>query len=309
MPNAPFAIDPHLQSIAIAYRNETLIGDRVLPYVPVGKQEFRYLEHTFGESFTLPDTKVGRKSNPNEIEFTASEKTSATEDHALDDFVPQNDIDNAPANYSPRDRAVVGTMDFVLLGHEKRVADLVFNAASYNAANKVTLSGTDQWSDFVNSDPVDDIMAGLDACLMRPNVGVFGAEVWTKLRQHPAVVKAVNANSGDSGVVSRRAIAELLELDEILVGRSRLNTANKGQPVSLGRVWGKHASFIYRNEAADTQGGLTFGYTARWGERIAGTIRDEKRGMRGGETVRAGESIKELVVADRAGYFVQNAIA
>lgn len=309
MPNAPFAIDPHLQSIAIAYRNEALIADRVLPYVPVGKQEFRYLEHTLGEHYTIPDTKVGRKSNPNEVEFTASEKTAATEDHALDDFVPQNDIDNAPANYDPRERAVTGTMDLVLLGHEKRTADLVFNAASYNAANKVTLAGTDQWSDFANSDPVEDIMAGLDACLMRPNVGVFGAEVWTKLRQHPAIIKAINANSGDSGVASRQAVAQLFELEEILVGRSRLNTANKGQAVSLGRVWGKHASFIYRNEQADSRGGLTFGYTGRWGDRIAGTIEEQKRGMRGGITVRSGESVKELVVADRAGYLIQNAIA
>lgn len=309
MSKAPFPIDPELLPVAVAYRNSRLIADRVLPYVTVGKAEFKYWKYVLEEGFTLPDTKVGRKSVPNEVEFTAQELTDSVDSHALDDFVPYEDIENAPANHDPRAQAVVNTMDLILLGREKRTADLVFNAASYNAANKVTLAGTDQWSDFANSDPIDDIMTGLDACLMRPNVGVFGAEVWTKLRQHPAVVKAVNANSGDSGVAARQAVAELFELEEIVVGPSLLNTAKKGQAPSLSRVWGKHASFIYRNEAATTQGGLTFGFTARFGSRIAGSIEDKKRGIVGGQTVRSGERVKEKIIADRAGYFIQNAIA
>lgn len=86
---APFPIQPELTAIAIAYRNQSLIADEVLPRVPVGKQDFKYLKHAMAEGFTLPDTKVGRRSKPNDVEFSATEITASTEDFGLDDPVPR----------------------------------------------------------------------------------------------------------------------------------------------------------------------------------------------------------------------------
>jgi hypothetical protein len=60
---------------------------------------------------------------------------------------------------------------------------------------------------------------------------------------------------------------------------------------------------------ADTTAGCSFGYTAQFGPVLAGTILDPDMGMRGGERVRSGESVKELITANDLGYFVQNAIA
>ncbi|UUE75476.1 hypothetical protein [Pectobacterium aroidearum] len=81
---APFPIDPHLTSIAIAYRNGSLIADSVLPRVPVGKSEFKWWEYDLADGFTLPNTSVGRTSQPNQVEFNATEETSSTSDYALD---------------------------------------------------------------------------------------------------------------------------------------------------------------------------------------------------------------------------------
>jgi len=309
MSKAPFPIQPELTAIAIAFRNMRLIADDVLPRVGVGTQEFKYLEYNKADRFTIPDTKVGRKSKPNEVEFGATEQTASTEDHALDDPVPQADITNAPPNFNPLGNAVEGIMDLILLDREKRTADLVFNAATYPTANKVTLAGTSQWSDFTNSTPLDDIMAGMDVPLMRPNVIVMGREVFTKLSQHPEINKAVHGNSGDSGIARRQALADLFEVEEVLVGESWLNTGNRGQEAALARGWGKHCTLIHRNRTANTRRGVTFGITAQWGGRVAGSERDPNIGMRGGQRVRAGESVKELVTASDVGYFIQNAVA
>ncbi|RIK92483.1 MAG: phage capsid protein [Proteobacteria bacterium] len=306
---APFPVDPHLTGISIAYKNADYIADAVLPRVYVGKESFKYWLYNLGEGFTIPNTRVGRKSEPNQVEFSATEATASTDDYALDDLIPQSDIDNAPANHDPKARAVQGITDLVMLDREVRTAGLVFAAANYNAANKATLAGNDQWSDFVNSDPVEDIETALNACLARPNIAVFGQETWSVLRRHPTIIKAVNRSSGDKGLASRQDVAELFELEEILVGQGRLNTAKKGQAVTLSRVWGKHAAFLYRNRLADTQQGLTFGFTAQFGDRVAGEIAAPTKGMRGGTIVRAGESVKELIVADRAGYLFTNAVA
>lgn len=306
---APFPITPALTAIAIAYRNGRMIADNVLPRVPVGKQEFKYRKFALADGFTLPDTKVGRTSQPNQVEFGFTETPDSTRDYALDDPIPQADIDNAPEGYDPTARSTEQITNLILLDREVRVANAVFNAANYATANKATLSGTGQWSDYTNSDPIGAILAALDSCVMRPNIGVFGRPTWTKLRQHPKIVKAVLGNAGDSGVASLEAVAQLLELEAVFVGEAWLNSAKKGQTATLARTWGKHASFIYRDQLATADSGVTFGFTAQFGSRVAGSIPDEDIGMRGGQRVRVGESVKEVICANDLGYFFQNAIA
>jgi len=309
MANAPFPVQPYLTAIAIAYRNPVLIADEVLPRVPVGVQDFKYLKHNLADGFTIPDTKVGRRGKPNQVDFQATETSSSTQDYGLDDPVPQADIDNAPANYDPLMRATEGVTDLILLDREKRTADLVFDAAQYATANKTTLSGTSQWSDFTNSDPLAAILNALDGMVMRPSIMVLGQAVFTKLRTHPKVVQAFYGNAATAGVVPREFLAQLLEMEAVLVGQGWLNTAKKGQPVSLARVWGKKCALLYRDRLADANRGVTFGFTAEWGSRVAGAQPDPDIGLRGGQRVRVGESVKELLTANDLGYLFTDAVA
>jgi hypothetical protein len=311
-PNS-FPVTPELTAIAIAYRNKTLIADDVLPRVIVPTADFKYQLFSLAEGFTVPDTKVGRRSAPNEVVFSASEATASVVDYGLSSPVPNSDIEaanNTP--YDPLGRATEQTMNLLMLDREVRAAALVFATGSYAGANQATLSGTGQWSDFTNSNPLSAIMDALDTMVMRPNIGVFGRATWTKLRQHPRIVEAVRgtgAGINAQGVVNRREVADLLELEDIYVGEGFLNTAKKGQTPTTSRVWGKHASFIYRDSLADASVGTTFGFTGQWGSRVAGSEYDKNIGLRGGQEVRVGESVKELITANDLGYFFQNAVA
>jgi len=305
---APFPIQPELTAIAMAYRNTELIADSVLPITTVGKQEFKYIVYDKADRYTIPDTKVGRKSRPNEVEFGATEKTESTEDHALDDPVPQADIENAPPNFDPLGNATEGIMDLIQLRREKAVADLVFDANNYATANKETLAGTDQWSDGANSDPIADITDAIESMIMRPNRLVVGSQVMIQLARHPKVLKAIHKSSGDTGVARRSDLEELFEL-EILVGKAHHNSAAEGQTAVYSRVWGKQAALLRIDPNANTRRGVTFGYTARWGTPVAGSERDSNIGMRGGQRVRAGESVKPLITAADVGYLFIDAVA
>jgi len=307
--NAPFPIQPDLTAVAIGYRNKTLISDGVLPRIPVSKQEFKYLKHDMSEGFTIPDTKVGRKSAPNQISFSATEVTESTRDYGLEDPIPQADINNAPHNYDPIARSTEGLTDLILLDREKRVADLVQNYDNYATSSKVTLSGTDQFSDFVNSDPIEVIMNALDSMIMRGNIAVMGQEVFSMLCRHPKLCKAIHGNSGDVGIVNAKAIADLFNLEAFFVGAAFVNIAKKGQTATLARVWGKHFELIYRNQLADNRSGVTFGFTAQWGSRIAGANPDKNIGLRGGQILRVGESVKEVICANDLGYMIKDAVA
>lgn len=312
MTATPFPLDPVLTGVAIAYKNAKLIADQVAPRVPVAATQFKYHKMKLADGFTVPDTAVGRKSMPTEMEFGTEEADSSTRDHGLDDVIPVADIEAAAriSGFDPLATAVEHLTDLVELAREVRVANIAFDAATYPVGNKVTLAGNDQWSDYANSDPVGDILTALDACLVRPNVAVLGQPVWTVLRQHPKVVKATQGNSGDSGVAARRAVAELLELDELIVGEAWVNTAKPGQAMVKARTWGKHCALLVRDKLANLQNKRpTFMVTAQHGGRVAGQMAEPKVGLKGSIRVRSGEQVRELVVANDLGYFIENAVA
>lgn len=317
MAKTPFVVVPELTAIAVAYHQANLVADRVLPYVPVNTQEFRYKKFNLADDFTVPATLVGRKGTPQQVEFGETELTDKTDDHGLDSPVPNADMEayeraraaGQAGVTDPMMRATTQVMSLVMTAREKRVADLVFNAANYATANKVTLSGTSQWSDFTNSNPQVAITGALDGMIMRPNIAVFGRAVWSQLSMHPKLCAAVFKNGTNAGVVSRQQFAELFELEEVVVGDGWINTAAKGQPPTVVRLWGKHAAFLHRHMNADTQFGMTFGFTARFGDRVGGYIEDGDMGIRGGKRVRSGESVKELITANDLGYLFSNAVA
>lgn len=310
MSRAPFPTNAVYTAIAIAYRNTRLIADEVLPRVPVSAEEFKYLKHNLADGFTVPDTQVGRKGRVNQVEFNATEETASTHDYGLDAPVPQKDIDNAKTipGYDPLAKATEQTTNLILLDREVRTSNLVFNSASYGANNKVTLSGTSQWS-HADSNPFPEITDRLDDCIMRPNIGVFGRRVSTMLRRHTRIVKAFNGTLGDDGMVPLQFIADMLELEAIYVGEARLNIARPGQSVNLARVWDGHAAFIYRDRLADANSGTTFGFTGQYGTRISGSEFDRNIGLKGGQMLRVGEQVKELITAPDLGFYFENAVA
>ena len=311
MTGTPFPVDPELTGLVIAYQNGEFIADRVLPRIgpPLGTDTFKWWKFDFADGITEVDTKVGRKGVPNEVEFPATELEASTDDYGLDDLVPIDDVNKASATYNPLGRAAEGVMDLVLLGRERRVANLVFSAATYPAGNKTTLAGTSQWS-HADSDPIADITAAQDTLIMRANVLVLGRQSWTALSTNPVILKSINRSNGDTGIASRQQVADLFELEEIVVGQAWGNAAKKGQAASLARMWGKHASLIRRDSLADgSKSRPTFGMTRQYGTRVSGQIPEPKVGLRGAIRVRSGESVKELITAPDLGYFFQDVAA
>ncbi len=318
MASTAFPVNPELTAIAIAFQNpeSALVADKVLPRVPTAKK-FKYTRYSVEQGYTVPDTRVGRKSEPNMVDFGGVDVTDECQDYGLDDLVPNDEIaafDSMPkpvsgGPVSPQALSTMMLTGLVQLDREVRVAASVFNAANYAGANQATLAGVGQWSDRVGSDPLNAITGAMDVPLVRPNKMVIGQLAWTQLRQHPKIVQAIGRSAQTAGYASLQQVAELLELQEIIVGRSMYNTAKKGQAAVYARAWGKHCALLHIDSLAAQLGQPTFGWTAQWGTKIAGVIPEPKAGLRGGERVRSGESVKEIIVSTDAGYFFQNCVA
>lgn len=310
----PFVPSPQYTAIALAYTNRQLIADEVLPRMTVTAREFKWDLHTKADAFQVPDTHVGRKGSPNEVEFSATEETSSVKDYGLDDVVPREDIEAAAGKpaLDPLGRAAEGVTNLILLDREARTADLVFNASTYPSGNKVQLSGDHQWNEYskTESDPIEDILTGKEAALMPFTVCVMGEAVWNALRRHPALLKAIYpVNFSGNGLLTLRQFQEFFEFEKVLVGRAYKATSKPGQTLALGRVWGNHLAMFHQNPLGSLRGnGITFGATAEYGTRFASTLDEPKIGLRGATRVRVGESVKELITAADCGYFIQDAI-
>lgn len=315
MATTAFAINPELTAVAIGYKNRDidLIADTVMPRILTTKA-FKYTKYAAEDAYTVPSTLVGRKSDPTMVDFGGTLVPAECEDYGLDDLVPNDEIDawNAMAKpataVSPLAKSTSLLTGLVQLAREIRVANTVFNTATYPGGNQVTLSGTSQWSDFANSKPLDALLAALDLPLFRPNTVVYGQAAWTKIRQHPHFVQAVYGTAQNSGVITRQQLADLLEVRQVVVGAGFVNTAKKGQAASMARVWGKHCALLYVGQDLADAGQPCFGFTAQFGDRVAMT-RESSKGLRGGQQLRSGESVKEVISANDAGYFFQNVVA
>ncbi len=303
--------DATLTAIAIAYSNPAyaLIADKVLPRKPVDDLSYRYTVYPEARHFTVPDTRIGRRSSVRTIELEGDEVSSKCEDYGLGIPLDNDTIMKAEKKgRDPRKDAVALSANLMLLDREVRVADLAFDAANYHANHKVQLAGTDQISDYHNSDPINLLKEMLDGCFMRPNRLVLGHTAWSSLSSHPAIVASVNRNAGDKGIATRQAVADLFEVQEVLVGVGRVNVNKPGQAANIGRIWGNHIAGLFIDETVtpDT-GGMTFGLTAQYGGRVGGT-KPLDIGLRGGLMVRAGESVDEVIIAKRAGFLIEDAV-
>lgn len=304
----PYPSDPRLTGIALAFRNGELIADRVMPRTPVGKSTFKWNEYDFAEGVTLPVTIVGRKGRPTEVEFTATERTGGTEDHGLDDVIPNDDIADVPAGsgIDPLGQATEGLTNLIALGREVRVAAMTQDPANFNHSDALT--GTDMFDDPA-SDPSEIILDAISTPLVRPNIAVTSLGVYNKLRKNVSLVQAITGNTSGKGSVSAQQLADYFELDEILVGTGWVNTAKPGQTPVYARVWGKSFALLRRAPQVTAKGEPSWGFTAEFGARVAKQIPEPKIGLRGAVRVRVGESVGEYVQSKEAGYLLEDVIA
>ena len=316
MTTTSFPINPVLTAVAIGYKNRDidLVADTVLPRISV-PMKFAYTKYTQADGYTVPATRVGRRSEPTMVDFGGTQINTETVDWGLDDMLPNVEIEawNAAIKpdtaVSPQAKSVSLLAGLIQLDREIRVAGLVFNTATYLAGNQATLSGTSQWSDFANSNPLNDLLTALDVPLFRPNTIVLGQAVWTKIRQHPRLIQAANASAQTGGAITRQQLADLLEVRDVVVGAGFVNTARKGQTATFSRVWGKSCALLYVGAGLADADQPCFGFTGQFGTRIAGEVPAPNNGLRGSSRIRVGESVIEVISANDAGYYFNTAVA
>ncbi len=301
-------IDRALTDMSVRYRNEAMIGLLACPIIPVKKRSDKYFVYNQADAYTRPDDQIGPKGLPNELDWSLSANNYSVVDHALSDWLPYETIENADTPIQPEADTNEFLNEALDLAEEYRIANLLFNSSSYAASNVNALTGSATW-DNTGADPVGNIMTSIEKCFKRANTLVFGIAAWKVLRTHPAILDAVKAatryQGSPGGVATRDEVASLFEVDQILIGRARYNTARMGQTASYDRVWGGHCAALFVQKAPGVKS-LTFAATFCEMQKRTYTYFDPKRGTKGAEFIKVAWNSAEQVIANNCGYFIEN---
>ena len=296
--------DSILSGVSIRYSNEEMIADQVMPVIPVKKESDKY--YTYTRAWKLPQSKRAAGAEANEVEWNIGSDTYQCEEYALKDIVPDRVRDNAD---NPLDMDVDTTenlTELIQLGREKRVADIAFASGTYGTQTSA-LSGTNQWDDYAGSDPIGDVRdakAVVHAASGKmPNVMVIGYQAYLKLLDHPDILERIKYTQ--KGIITADLLAQVFEVDKLLVGKALYDSTQEGVAESLGYVWGKSVALLYAEPSPGLKK-VSFGYqfqsrgfrTKKW--RVEG---------RDGDFIEAGEIRDEKVVAAACGYLYTTVVS
>lgn len=315
----PFEFNPNdvhaqtaLSDLSIRYQNEETIWRKAAPLKQVKKRADLYYVFDKDTAFNIIDDTTAPNADANEITPKLSTDNYSVKDHALAAWVPVETIENADDALQPELDAMTNVRQQLENQHERRVAATLFAPATYAAGNKTTLSGTSQWSDYVNSDPLVAIMAQRDSLLVPPNTLILGADTFRILRLHPKVAASANPLGGNANkagyLVVASVIAEILELDQVLIGRTRINTAAPGQTPVYARCWGKQA-LLARIVENPGQNEATLAVT--FSESQSNPVRDfdAKKGVKGSVYVKDAWNEVVKMIAPDIGFLFDQAVA
>lgn len=271
-------IDQALTNISVGWPTEGLAGAALFPSVTVRKQSDKY--YIFGREGWLPEVDLRAPgTEANEISGAAvSLDTYYAQEHALQIAVTDEERENADSPLSPdRDGTNIVTSK-IMLGRERTFQTLATTAANYASGHSVTLSGTSQWNDYANSDPISDLRTAKltihSKIFTEPNVAVIPYQVMTKLEDHPDFLERIKYS--ERAIFSPELLASVLGIERVIVPGVGINSAVLGQTASLGYLWGKDVVVAYVPPSA----GLkvpAYGYEFVWGNQAVDRWREEKR--------------------------------
>lgn len=253
-------IDPILSTVVQGYRHPEHVGMALFPRVPVLTSGGKVIE--FGkEAFRLYNTARAPGAAFKRMSLGYEGKPFALLNHGLEAAVPrehQREAEQVPGiDLATRYINAVMRVNSLIL--EKEQADLARNAALYDVNHKVTLAGTNQWSDYANSNPITDINDAKEAIRastgVYPNVMEISAKVFAVLKEHPDVVDKIKYTQ--RGVVTVELLAALFDMERVVIGQA-IAFDDAGASID---IWGKDVVLAYVPSSLSGAEEPSYGYT------------------------------------------------
>lgn len=304
-------VDKLLSGVSSGYFPKGYISELVLPTVE-SKQSSGLLGKYGTGHLRIENAVKGGRGKYRRVETQVrSTQQYLIEGHGLEGFVSEDDYSNVEEPFDAESDETEGLTTVLWLEKEKLLADTLTSTSVLT--QNVTLSGTSQFSDYNNSDPVAVITTGInaiiDGCGEEPNLIIMDLKVFKKLRFHPQLLDALGYKYNRPGGLKEQEVADALGIERILVARARYESAVEGQTSALLPCWGKHIVLCVAPESAKKMQ-QSIGYMVRKiGSSPRKVYKEANFNPPNSTKVLVEDQYDMLISNATCGYLIENAIA
>lgn len=234
-------VDPLLTNVSSVYIPEGCIADKLFPQLKFAQYTGKLGGYGKGH-LRIENTVVGGKGKYRRVETITRTTTGfEIEGHGLEGLVTKQDYKNVKDPFDAESDETMGLSTVLLLEKEKGLADSLTSTAVIT--QNTTLSGTSQFSDYVNSDPISKIATAKNA--IRDGSGaiancmIMDYKVAEILRYHPQILDTLGYKYAKPGGLTDEDLAKAFNVQKLFIPNAMYNSAKEGQTATLASVWGK----------------------------------------------------------------------
>lgn len=244
---------PDLGAIVMEYAmdiDDQPIGLRVMPLFPTTQQSATFPVIPKEALLSVPDVdRAPRAAYPRgdwEYERGKYDTSEKGWEEPIDDTerkLLEGETNPGMADHIATQRA----WGHIMRGQEKRIATMVFNATNFTAH-----AVTNEWDDASNATPIDDVNTGLlsvrSACGMVPNALIIAYSTFINLKNCDQVVDRLKYTFPgiDINRMTSAQLADIFNIENVLVGSGVYNSAKRGQDASIADLWNNEYAMLTR---------------------------------------------------------------
>jgi hypothetical protein len=246
------------------YRNQLMVSEEVFPVLPVAKQSNKYF--IYGLDNLRPSLDERRPAGlARQMNWSLSTGSYACDGHALSDWIPDESRDNEDAALDVDTDTTIALTDKLFLNRE----------VALEAALQANMSPTDlsagAYANAWDTSTIDPVLAVdkakeniLQATGQMPNRLLLSRPVFRGVRNNPLVKARISgAQNLPASLITAAMLAEVLEVEQVIVASGIKLTSKEGQPNAASFIWGKDALLYYKPPSPGLRT-VALGYQFTW---------------------------------------------
>jgi hypothetical protein len=292
------------------------IGHRLLPVLDVASQAGVFGKIPLEQLLQNRETTRHNGGGYSRGSWTFDDESYACKENGAEEPIDDREAKMYMNYFSAEQISAQRAFDAVLRNAEKRIAAMIFNASTWTGSSLFT-SITNEWDDLTNATPITDVEAAVrkvwSGTGLWPNALIINRHVFRNLRNCTQVIDRITASGAGSPAkpsdVTAQMLAQVFDLEEIIVAGSAKNTATEGQTAVIDKIWSDEYAMVARICRSQDMKEPGLGRTFHWsedGSQINGTVETYRDETIRGDVVRVRHDTHEKVLYVEAAHLMGN---
>ncbi len=290
------------------------VANRVLPVVEVAKQSGNFGIIPLEQLLMQRATKRAPGSGYARSHWTFQTSTYACEEHGAEEPVDDREASMYSDYFDAEVVSAQRAFSAVLRNAEQRVADAVFNATTFSS---YTTALTNEWDDTTNATPLTDVEAAVqnvyDQSGLWANALIVNRKVFRNLRNCDQIKDRIaSSGAGSSNAAGRvgvQQLAELFDLDTVIVAGSSKNAGTEGATPDPQQIWSGEYAMVAKIATSNDFREPCLGRVFHWsedGSSIGGTVETYREESVRSDIIRVRHDVDEQILYAAAGHLLSN---